>query len=49
MNTMKWYHRQIHKSTKTECLFSNDASLQLLVYLAYRNTKTKMDDDAFVN
>lgn len=40
-NTVEGYHRQIRKVTKNKGVFTNDQSLEKLVYLAYRNIKKK--------
>ena len=40
-NTVEDYHRQVRKITKTKGVFPNDAALEKLVYLAYRNIKKK--------
>lgn len=40
-NTVEGYHRQIRKITKTKGVFTSDAALEKLVYLAYRNIKKK--------
>lgn len=40
-NTVEGYHRQIRKVTKTKGVFTSDASLEKLVYLAYRNIHKK--------
>lgn len=38
-NTVEGYHRQIRKVTKNKGVFTNDQSLEKLVYLAYRNIR----------
>lgn len=40
-NTVEGYHRQIRKVTKNKGVFPSDTALEKLVYLAYRNIRTK--------
>ncbi len=39
--TVEGYHRPVRKITKKKGVFSNDTSLEKLVYLAYRNIRKK--------
>jgi transposase-like protein len=40
-NIVEGFHRQIRKVTKNKGVFTNDAALEKLVYLAYRNAAKK--------